>query len=486
MTRAIVAAVAVAAVAAGGYAWVSAGQAAGPAIEIRQPVRFVGRTAVFEATVDSPDGQLTALDAFIEQDGAHRLFGLGDAGDTETRQETATRLRLIRRFDRESHPELRAGPATVVVRATRPVLFGLRESSSETAVEGRGAAGPAAPDPALPLPLRQPRGRRVHRLPGGAGRRGVRRWRWATASTRATTPPASWTPRPHRAPRTRRRPRAPGSTRAPACGWPCSPSRTTRTSGLRCGCTPGDPAGNESRAPFDHRVFDREFRRSRIQVGERFLRRVVPRIAANAPELADEKVDEASDLADLLDLYLFINGELRRRNNSTIAALAAETGPRRLWEGPFRQLANSQVESGFADHRTYFHAGNEIDQQVHLGFDLASTANAPIRAANAGRVIFADYLGIFGNCVVVDHGMGLQSLYAHLSAIDAAIGDEVARGDTLGLSGQTGLAGGDHLHFTMLLQGQPVTPVEWWDEHWIEDRILRKLREASITGPGNR
>ena len=144
------------------------------------------------------------------------------------------------------------------------------------------------------------------------------------------------------------------------------------------------------------------------------------------------------------------------------------------------------MESGFADHRTYFHAGDEIDQQVHLGFDLASTANAPIRAANAGRVIFADYLGIFGNCVVIDHGMGLQSLYAHLSSIDAEIGDDVARDEAIGRSGQTGLAGGDHLHFTMLVHGQPVTPVEWWDEHWIEDRILRKLREAAPPPGGRR
>jgi murein DD-endopeptidase MepM/ murein hydrolase activator NlpD len=74
--------------------------------------------------------------------------------------------------------------------------------------------------------------------------------------------------------------------------------------------------------------------------------------------------------------------------------------------------------------------------------------------------------------------MGLQSLYAHLSSIDVTQGTKVDRDQQLGLSGQTGLAGGDHLHFAMLLQGRPVTPMEWWDEHWIEDRIQRKLRDA--------
>jgi murein DD-endopeptidase MepM/ murein hydrolase activator NlpD len=93
-------------------------------------------------------------------------------------------------------------------------------------------------------------------------------------------------------------------------------------------------------------------------------------------------------------------------------------------------------------------------------------------------VIFAGWLGIYGNCVVLDHGMGLQSLYAHLSSLDVAVDDRVDKGGRLGLSGETGLAGGDHLHFTMLLGGNPVTPIDWWSAQWVEDRILRKLQQA--------
>ena len=159
--------------------------------------------------------------------------------------------------------------------------------------------------------------------------------------------------------------------------------------------------------------------------GDAFLRRVVPGIVAESPELAGEHADSSTPPSELLRLYLLINGQLRESNRDAIAALAAETATRQLWSGPFRQLANSQVESGFADHRTYLYDGNEIDQQVHLGFDLASTANAPVRAANTGTVIFAEYLGIYGRCVVIDHGMGLQSLYAHLSSLDVAPGMEV-------------------------------------------------------------
>jgi len=142
----------------------------------------------------------------------------------------------------------------------------------------------------------------------------------------------------------------------------------------------------------------------------------------------------------------------------------------------FHAFKNNAVESAFADQRTYIYKGKEVDKQVHLGFDLASFAGTPIVAANRGKVLFADELGIYGNCVIIDHGMGVQSLYAHLSSIEVKAGQDVEKEQALGRSGMTGLAGGDHLHFTMLLNGHMINPVEWWDAHWIEDRILRKLR----------
>jgi murein DD-endopeptidase MepM/ murein hydrolase activator NlpD len=147
-----------------------------------------------------------------------------------------------------------------------------------------------------------------------------------------------------------------------------------------------------------------------------------------------------------------------------------------LWEGAFQPLGGSQVESSFADFRTYLYGGKDVDKQVHLGFDLAKTANAPVTASNHGKVLFAEELGIYGNTVIVDHGMGVQSLYAHLSSFAVKDGDAVKKGQTLGASGQTGLAGGDHLHFSMMVNGQFVNATEWWDPHWIEDRIMRKLR----------
>jgi murein DD-endopeptidase MepM/ murein hydrolase activator NlpD len=141
------------------------------------------------------------------------------------------------------------------------------------------------------------------------------------------------------------------------------------------------------------------------------------------------------------------------------------------------------VEASFADHRTYLYGEKEVDNQVHLGFDLAVTAAVPVVSSNAGTVLHSAWLGIYGNCVIVDHGMGVASLYGHLSSIDVKPGETVKKGQVLGRSGMTGLAGGDHLHFTMLVQGHPVNPVEWWDPHWIEDRVNRKLKTLGNPAP---
>jgi murein DD-endopeptidase MepM/ murein hydrolase activator NlpD len=184
------------------------------------------------------------------------------------------------------------------------------------------------------------------------------------------------------------------------------------------------------------------------------------------------------DPSDLLASYLKINRDLRKMNNDTITKLSAQTSPEILWRGAFKQLTNTAVEAGFADQRTYLYKGKEVDRQVHLGFDLASLAGAPVKAANRGRVLHAGWLGIYGNCVIIDHGMGLMSLYAHLSSIEAQVGDLVELDKEIGRSGSTGLAGGDHLHFTMLLAGNAITPIDWWSAQWVQDRVTRKLNDA--------
>jgi murein DD-endopeptidase MepM/ murein hydrolase activator NlpD len=134
-------------------------------------------------------------------------------------------------------------------------------------------------------------------------------------------------------------------------------------------------------------------------------------------------------------------------------------------------MARSSRRSSFADDRSYYYKGKKIDEEYHLGVDLASVRHAQVEAANRGRVVFTGYLGLYGNAVIVDHGQGVFTLYGHLSQIKVKPGDLVEHDGLLGLSGATGMAGGDHLHFSILVNGIFVDPVEWWDAHWLQVNI---------------
>lgn len=230
-----------------------------------------------------------------------------------------------------------------------------------------------------------------------------------------------------------------------------------------------DELGNAASRGFVDSFKARPFKTDTINVSDRFLESVVPQIMAEASDFTDR--------GSLLDNYLAINGEMRRANDATLRALSERSEPRFYWNKSFLQMPG-KVFSAFADRRTYRYKDREIDQQFHLGFDIASTQKASVPAANDGKVLLAGNLGIYGQAVVLDHGYGLLSLYGHLSSIGVKVGDTVTRGQPVGNTGDTGLALGDHLHFTMLLHGLAVTPMEWWDGHWIRDRISLKLGSA--------
>jgi murein DD-endopeptidase MepM/ murein hydrolase activator NlpD len=228
-----------------------------------------------------------------------------------------------------------------------------------------------------------------------------------------------------------------------------------------------DDAGNETLSSFPYEVFPKKFHTDTINVTDEFMDRVVPPIMSQMPELQDQ--------GGLLKNFLYVNGHLRELEARQLVEFSKKTAHKFLWREPFVQLGNSKVEASFADFRTYLYNGQEVDHQTHLGFDLAVNQHTPVVAANDGVVVHAAFFGIYGNAVIIDHGCGLQTLYGHLSSIDVKEGEAVKRGQVIGRSGQTGLAGGDHLHFTVLLDGIPVNPTEWWDAHWIHDRIEEKL-----------
>ncbi len=231
-------------------------------------------------------------------------------------------------------------------------------------------------------------------------------------------------------------------------------------------------AGTEATGQFWFKLFPKKFRTRDFPIDEALMSKLV------------NQIDPAGTLApgpDVVARFLKINGEMRRQNNQQLSELRFKTEEKILWNGPF--LHWGKEESMFADVRNYTFKGKQIDQQVHLGFDLSDTMNAPVHVANDGKVVWAAELGIYGNCVVVDHGYALQSIYGHLNRIDVKVGDAVTKNQSLGVAGATGMAGGVHVHFSMQIDGVQINPREWWDEHWIKDRIMSKLDPSAKPGP---
>ncbi|HTN26234.1 MAG TPA: M23 family metallopeptidase, partial [Burkholderiales bacterium] len=226
-----------------------------------------------------------------------------------------------------------------------------------------------------------------------------------------------------------------------------------------------DKAGNTREMTLVYELKDFRYRKSNLVLSDSFLQdKVVPLVADPTARQGSPK-----------DVFVFVNKKLRKENEDKITAITRKASPAIQWKGAFVQLSNSKVEANFADHRTYLYNGEPIDTAYHLGYDLSVTKRYPVEAANSGTVAFAGDLGIYGNTVILDHGIGLFTLYGHLSQIDVKIGDTVQQRHILGRTGETGLAGGDHLHYGVYLHGVAVLPVEWWDPKWIEDNITPKL-----------
>ena len=448
--------VVLAAVGAGG-AWFWAGRLEGPAIEIRQPGGYIGQASTFEMALQAPRGEFTRVDVTLEQGGkSYPVFSAKKEelvlDPASPRPAPAAQFFVSRPIGKRAIPELKAGPARIVVRAARPVLYGYREAESTATRDVQVRLDPPRVAVLSTFHFVNHGGSEfaVFRATPNDVQAGVR-----VGDKEYPAFPAA----------------AAGIGTDPDVRVAFFALLYDQPTNAKIDVFARDVAGNQVLVPLDYRVFPKKYRKSRIQVDDRFLQKVVPSIASASP-------DEQIPTGDLLVGFLRINRDLRQKNNQFLRDLAKKTQPKMLFADAFQQLGNSSVEAEFADSRTYAYNGKDVDQQVHLGFDLAVTANVPISASQRGVVVHADDLGIYGNCVVIDHGLGVQSLYGHLSSIGVKVGDTVEKGQEIGRSGQTGLAGGDHLHFTTLVGGEQVTPVDWWSTQWMQDRVLRKIEAA--------
>jgi murein DD-endopeptidase MepM/ murein hydrolase activator NlpD len=444
----------------GGVAYYLAGQEPGPLVTIHGPAVMGSASATLDASIDMMGTRLTRVEAKLEQaEKQFPVFSLASPGDARFVQETPDRMRMTRAVALSQFGGLKDGTARMEITAERTVLFGLRHVESTSSRDVRVRLTP----PAITVVST------FHYVKLGGAEMIVYRVAPPDVSSGVQVGGLYY----------------PGFPAAGVAGSK-SPDPSLRLAffslafdqdvNTRMTLVARDEAGNTVVADFDHKTFPDKFARSRVPIDDTFIGRVVPPILQATPELKMPTGNPEERLA----AFLAINSDVRRKNAQQIETVAGESGSEMLWRGPFQRMARAASASVFADHRTYMYGGHEVDRQVHLGVDLASVRGAEVAAANAGRVLYAGFLGIYGNCVIVDHGMGVQTLYAHLSAMDVEKGDSVKGGETIGRSGMTGLAGGDHVHFTTLVAGRPVNPVEWWDAHWIADRIDRKLFEAGL------
>lgn len=231
-----------------------------------------------------------------------------------------------------------------------------------------------------------------------------------------------------------------------------------------------DLAGNESKVPVPYDFVRKNWRQRQINIDDDFIQKTVSPLIAQSADI-DASGDSLSD-------FLAVNTVLRDSTNEHLAKITQQTSSQRLWRGVFLQMSNSQVQALFADRRDYYYNGEKVDEKDHLGYDLASLKNYPVEASNTGVVIFSNDLGLYGNTVIIDHGYGLQSLYGHLASFTVEVGEKIKKGEIVGYTGSTGMAGGDHLHFSMLVHGHQVNPLEWWDREWIGSHIEDRLTPA--------
>ncbi|MCR4666666.1 MAG: M23 family metallopeptidase [Desulfovibrio sp.] len=233
--------------------------------------------------------------------------------------------------------------------------------------------------------------------------------------------------------------------------------------------TATDLAGNVTQNQLHVLAYERRFKTDKINISDEFLQMVQAKLGNLAPMARTP-----------LECYLYINNTERLANSRELLAIGRDTAQAMLWEGRFERLPRSAARAGFADHRQLFYKGSQVGESYHLGYDFASVRNAEVPAANNGRVVYTGTMGIYGNLIVIDHGLGIMSLYSHLSQIMVQKGDIVTKGKIIGHTGTTGLAFGDHLHFGILCAGIEVTPLEWIDAKWIRDNITGRLgKEAN-------
>jgi len=236
-----------------------------------------------------------------------------------------------------------------------------------------------------------------------------------------------------------------------------------------------DEAGNTHRITIPFYIQNHTYKVSWIRASDKFINGKISQLAASNPAYAS--------IHDPIAKLKAVNETMRLKNEELIHELSKRVATTTLnhWKiKKFYPLKNSMKVASYGDERHYYYESKdqEVSRSYHVGYDLASTRMAGIKASNGGVVVYAGENGIYGNMPMIDHGLGLYTLYGHCSQLLVKEGDRVKAGETIAKTGVSGLALGDHLHFGILVQGVEVRPVEWFDGGWIRSNIDSVFSEA--------
>nr|WP_257617033.1 M23 family metallopeptidase [Campylobacter pinnipediorum] len=234
-----------------------------------------------------------------------------------------------------------------------------------------------------------------------------------------------------------------------------------------------DNAGNETKSHIRYFYKKNNYRTSTIPLRDSFL-------DGKISQLAEVYSKSTKDMSRL-EKMKFINEDLRNENTNKISKITSVVSKEminKFYLNTFYPLKNAKKVADFADHRFYTYNNQQVSEAWHMGLDLASVAAARIISSNDGKVVFVGDNGIYGLNIIIDHGFGLYSLYAHCSSAKVKLNDTVKAGDHIANTGTSGLALGDHLHFGILVQGEEVRPQQWFDNKWMKDNIINVLNVA--------
>jgi len=233
-----------------------------------------------------------------------------------------------------------------------------------------------------------------------------------------------------------------------------------------------DKAGNKSISHIPIRWLKAKYPKVKIKITDNFIKNI------DVPLLQKMGIEVPHNLSDI---FKKVNEEVRKLNEKKLYEITNVILDKKIdhfYLKAFKPMKGAAKKAGFGEMRSYIYKGKKISEAIHKGLDLASFRKAKIYSSNKGKVIYQDFVGIYGNTLAIYHKLGLVSTYSHCSSFNVSNNSVVSKGIIIARTGATGAVFGDHLHFGIYVQGIPSQPLEWMDSHWIKDNITSVIIKA--------